>query len=268
MRKIQGIKWKIEKMLPKPLSYLYYRFLNLGDIISLIAFLFKPNPKVSFYKRLFIAKQLYVISYAVDCRHSQQDIIPFIETILPMPHHIKGCIVEAGCFKGGSTAKFSVAAKMANRRLVAFDSFEGIPEHNEPHDKDIFGNSVDLQPGRLSGTLDEVKRNVSRFGELEVCDLIKGWFDDTMPEFSEPMVAIYLDVDLASSTRTCLKYLYPLLVPGGVIYSHDGLYPLVIDVLNDNEFWENEVGYPKPHIENLDNRKLVKIVKPTSLENN
>ena len=267
MKIIRGIKRTIEKMLPKPLLYLYYRFLYPGDVISLIVFLFKPNAKVSFYQRISIVKQLYVISYTIDCRHTQKDIIPFIEAILPIPHHIEGCIVEAGCYKGGSTAKFSIAAKMANRRLVVFDSFEGIPEHNESHDKDIFGNRVCLRPGILRGTLEEVKKNISRFGELGICEFIKGWFDGTMPEFSEPVVAIYLDVDLVSSTRTCLKYLYPLLVPGGVLYSQDGLFPLVIDVFSDYEFWEKEVGYPKPHIECIGKQKLIKIVKPTSLEN-
>lgn len=44
---------------------------------------------------------------------------------------------------------------------------------------------------------------------------IKGWFEDTMPVFNERIIAAYIDVDLASSTKTCLKYLYPLLVPGG-----------------------------------------------------
>jgi len=88
-----------------------------------------------------------------------------------------------------------------------------------------------------------------------------------MPKFSKSIVAIYLDVDLASSTRTCLKYLYPLLVPGGVLYSQDGHLPLVIDVFKDDEFWKKEVSYPKPHIEGLGKKKLIKIVKPINFEN-
>lgn len=267
MMTIQRIKMKIKKILPKPLLVIYRFFHHPEDVTSLTAFLFKKNLKVSFYKRLCIIKQLYTISYAIDCPHTQHEIISFIKIILLTPLHVKGCVVEAGCYKGGSTAKFSIAAKMANRPLVVFDSFEGIPENKEPHDKNIFGGDASFSKGSYCGTLDEVKRNINKFGELDICELIKGWFDDTMPKFSKSIVAIYLDVDLASSTRTCLKYLYPLLVPGGVLYSQDGHLPLVIDVFKDDEFWKKEVGYPKPHIEGLGKKKLIKIVKPINFEN-
>ncbi len=49
-----------------------------------------------------------------------------------------------------------------------------------------------------------------------------------MPCFEQPVLGAYIDVDLASSTIACLKYLYPRLVPGGVIVSQDGDFPLVI----------------------------------------
>lgn len=259
---IRGIKTKIKKILPKSLL-LSYRFLrNPKDATNLTTFLFKSHAHVSLYQRLHIIRQLYIISDAVHCPHTQHEIISFIEAILSIPRNINGCIVEAGCFKGGSTSKFSIAAKWVHRRLVVFDSFEGIPENDEFHNKNIFGKAVSFPKGSYCGTLDEVKGNISKFGELEVCDLIKGWFDDTMPKFSGPIVAMYLDVDLASSTRICLKYLYPLLIPGGILYSQDGHLPLVLDVFKDDEFWEKEVGCPKPRIEGIGMQKLIKVVKP------
>src|SRR5690606_19018518 len=42
-----------------------------------------------------------------------------------------GVLVEAGCFKGGSTAKLSLLAELAGRELVVFDSFEGLPDNDE-----------------------------------------------------------------------------------------------------------------------------------------
>jgi O-methyltransferase len=102
---------------------------------------------------------------------------------------------------------------------------------------------------------------------LDVCDFVKGWFKNTMPKFSKPIAAIYLDVDLASSTQTCLKYLYPLLVESGTLYSQDGHLPIVIDVFDDDDFWEKEVGYKKPHIKGLGEKKLIEIKKPKSTEN-
>jgi len=114
--------------------------------------------------------------------------------------------------------------------------------------------------------LSEVKRNVVRYGDLGVCTFVKGWFDDTMPKFSKLIAAVFLDVDLASSTRTCLKYLYPLLTPGGVLYSHDGHLPLVVDVFRDSSFWKKEVGCSRPYIEGLGKRKLIRIIKPTNIK--
>jgi O-methyltransferase len=73
--------------------------------------------------------------------------------------------------------------------------------------------------------------------------------------------AAYLDVDLALSTKTCLKYIYPRITTGGILYSQDGDFPLVIDIFDDDNFWENEVGCKKPKIEGLRKSKILRIVK-------
>jgi len=35
---------------------------------------------------------------------------------------------------------------------------------------------------------------------------------------------VHLDVDLKSSTRACLEFFYPRMVPGGIILTHDYSY--------------------------------------------
>ena len=109
--------------------------------------------------------------------------------------------------------------------------------------------------------LDEVSENVATWGELDVCEMKPGWFSETMPSFSDPVVAGFIDVDLASSTRTCIEQLYPRLIPGGVLFSHDGHLPLCIDVLRDTAMWER-IGGPTPEISGLGTEKLVSIRKP------
>ncbi len=265
MRTLQRVKHDISPILPKALIILY-QFLH-DDLASLLAFLLKRQPKASFYQKLYVIKQSYLISHHVPCPHSQHEIMSFVKTILSIPDHTDGCIVEAGSYKGGSTVKFSIAAKMVNRKLIVFDSFQGIPKNDEPQGgQTIFGSSAYFSKGSYCGTLDEVEGNIDKFGELEVCEFIKGWFGDSMPRFLRPIASIYLDVDLASSTRTCLKYLYRLLTPGGILYSQDGHLPCVINVFNDTGFWEREVGCPKPHIEGLGKWKLIRIVKTNSTE--
>jgi O-methyltransferase len=234
---------------------------NWRDLSAFLPFLLNGNLNVSLPNRFAIVMQLKVIGAAIESPHTQDEILNCIQTILQLPRNNRSVVVEAGCYKGSSTAKFSLATDIAGRQLVVFDSFKGIPDNDEPHITDIFGGSPSFKKGYYCGTLDEVKSNVAKYGKFACCRFIEGWFEDTMPKFQEPISIIYLDVDLASSTRTCLKYLYPLLEPGGVVFSQDGHLPLVIDVFNDNSFWLNEVGCKKPEIRGLGKSKLIKFIK-------
>ena len=180
----------------------------------------------------------------VPSAHNQSHILRFLLEILELPASVPGCIVEAGAFKGGSTAKISLFAAYRQRRVHVFDSFQGLPPNEEAHERSLEGHSIRgwFREGQFAGSLEEVKNNVASWGEASVVSYHPGWFEDTMPLFREPVALAYLDVDLASSTRTCLKYLYPLLQPGGALVSQDGDFPLVVEVLKDEAFWRGEVG--------------------------
>jgi O-methyltransferase len=180
----------------------------------------------------------------VKTAHNPSHILEFLAAIFALKPDVPGYIVEAGAYKGGGTAKISQAAKYRDRQLVVFDSFEGLPENTEDHQKSLLGHSIEgwFKPGNFNGSLEEVRQNVTSYGDISVCTFIKGWFEDTMPSFKQPVALAYLDVDLASSTRTCLKNLYPLISPGGAIYSQDGDFPLVIEVFKDEKFWKEEMG--------------------------
>jgi O-methyltransferase len=241
---------------------------NLGIVVSSkedrcasIRFLRKSFPNVSTLQKMALIAKNYWTSARIESPHSQKEILSFIETILTLPISCRGVVVEAGCFKGSSTSKFSLAAALAGRQLVVFDSFEGIPANTENHGKNIFGGEALFDEGDYHGAFEEVKNNIRKYGDISVCRFVKGWLDQTLPDFSEPIAAAYIDVDLASSTRTCLKYLYPLLEPTGFLYSQDGHLPLVIDVLKDENFWLNEVGFQMPLFEGIGSCKLVKARK-------
>ncbi len=201
----------------------------------------------------------------IHCAHTHAEILAITRAILDMPSQINGVVVEAGCFKGGSTAKLSIAAKLAQRKLVVFDSFVGLPDPNsdERIDFDVLRDGT-FHPGQYEGTLDEVCDNVKRYGDISACEFKKGWFSDTMPSFSEPIAVAFVDVDLSDSVRTCLKYLYPLLVPGGVIFSHDGHVPTCVAVMQDQTFWKDEVGVEAPLIPGLGSEKFLRIEKPST----
>jgi O-methyltransferase len=145
--------------------------------------------------------------------------------------------------------------------LFVFDSFEGIPDNSESHEKNISGGRVRFSKGDYRGDLEEVIDNVRRFGDVGVCRFVKGFFDATMPQFNQPVAIAYLDVELASSTRTCLKYLWPLLVPGGILFSQDGDLPLVPQVFNDGDFRRQELKTSKPVIHGFGKSQLIRCRK-------
>jgi O-methyltransferase len=256
-------EWKdrLKPFLPTFLLYLYRMLGRPMDGVSTVKFLYHSYPGISFAQKRTFIDHLYRISNGIKCAHEQHEMLSVIHDVLLLDSRMQGCVVEAGCYKGGSTAKLSLAAQQAGRQLFVFDSFEGILAHDENHKENIFGESVSFPMGSYCGTLEEVQTNIQRFGASDVCHFIKGYFEESLPHFTKPIGVIYLDVDLASSTRTCLKYLYPLLTPGGTLYSQDGHLPLVLKALDDDEFWEG-LGYRKPVIEGFGKKKLLKIVKP------
>lgn len=247
-------------IVPWKLRYLFSCLGNVRDLTSVAQFVIRRDLPIPFIARLRFVLQIYLISFRIDCAHTQEEILAVATALLKMPREVEGVIIEAGCFKGGSTAKFSLLARLANRQLIAFDSFEGLPDNDEANQKSMFGEVPNFDQGKYLGSLLEVRQNVDRYGDLERCTFLKGWFDETMPGFSEKIVAGYIDVDLASSTKTCLKYLFPLLQRGGSLFSQDGHLPFVQEVLADDAFWEREVGRKKPSMEGLFKQKLVRVI--------
>lgn len=233
-------------------------------MLACLSFVLDSTVQMSFRRRVRLVERAYAASFTIDSPHTQEEILTFVRTILDVPRDAPGVLVEAGCYKGSSTAKFSLAAAAVGRELVVFDSFRGLPDNDEPHDRNIFGRPEHFGKGEYCGTQAEVAANVARFGAIDRCRFVPGWFADTLPRFRESIAAVYLDVDLASSTRECVKHFYPLLRPGGMLFSQDGHLPLVIDVFDDDRFWTCEVGCKKPRIAGLGEKKLLAIAKESA----
>ena len=249
---------------------IFYQKYRWSKLIFIIQFIFEKTPRVSFIQKLFLVAKFYIISKSIDCPHSNTEMLLFARAVFFLPQAIDGVLVEAGAYKGGSTAKLSLIAQIVGRKLIVFDSFQGLPANKEvqSYTEEImshqsFKDNLFVFPeGKYKGTLLEVKKNIKKYGAIDACSFKKGWFEDTMPKFHEKIAAMFLDVDLASSTRTCLKYLYPLLQTGGILMSHDGHLTLAAQVYKDRNFWKNEVGVNKPDITKSIKGKIIFIVKP------
>lgn len=163
-----------------------------------------------------------------------------------------GEVIECGCFNGGSTAKLSIVAKLTGRRLLVFDSFEGLPEVDDYNKKDFNARKgtdwvTDWAAGRYAAQLDVVKANIDRFGEPSVCSYYKGWFSDTIkPEvLPERLAMAFVDVDIPSSARDCFVPLWPRLSEGGMYFQHDvGFIKLVQTIMNEALWREQFKEFP------------------------
>lgn len=201
------------------------------------------NIPLSIEERKIVLERFNKIKEKVILSHSSNELVYPAKFILSMSPELKGCIVETGCYKGGSTAKLSIIAKLCNRKLYVLDSFEGLPkDYEEGLTKTESGYSVDLKGGEYCGALEEVKSNIEKYGEINVCEFIKGWYKDTLPDFKQKIAAVFCDVDFVQSTRECIKYLYPQIIEGGYFFTQDAHFPKIRKLLNDENFWKNEVG--------------------------
>ena len=162
-----------------------------------------------------------------------------------------GDLVECGCYVGASTAKLSLLAAITKRRLLVFDSFEGLPAAapDEVRDYDVRQSGrPHWQAGLYRGGLDEVRGNIARYGDLGPCHFFPGWFVNTLTgaNLTGPVALAFTDVDIPSSVRDCLRGLWPRLVDGGVLFSHDVSFPKALKVFADAEFWRSELGATPP----------------------
>lgn len=239
----------------KSLQYLIGR-----DRAAVLSFLRASHPTVSRRDRWKLIERFVHITNQVRAYHTQTEILAVAERILRLKGRAGLTVVEAGAGKGASTAKLSLVARAAGARLIVFDSFRGLPPNEEVH-RNLDGREVRFRAGAFTGRLAQVERTVRELGAIEVCEFRKGWFEDTLPLFEGAVDVALLDVDLLSSTRTCLKYLAPRLREGGAIFSQDGHLEAIVDLLRDADFWRSEVSIEPPKIAGLGINKFLEITR-------
>lgn len=169
------------------------------------------------------------------------------QEIISIPPYVKGDVVECGVWKGASAASLSLVCARVGRRLKVCDSFQGLPDdglrrHTGLHTR-VYGY---YQEGMFRGTPEEVRENIQRHGAFEVCDFVPGFFHESLKALTGPVAFAFLDVDLESSTRDCLKALWPLLVDHGAVFSDDAGDLDVVRVYFDEPWWREQLGCRAP----------------------
>jgi len=176
-----------------------------------------------------------------------------IEEIFRILPNIKGDIVECGCYNGASTISLSIACALTRRKLFVCDSFEGLPVPNDDEKYDVSVNDLlkyhQWEKGQFAseGGMDGVKKVVARYGKIEVCEFVKGYFRDSLKTIkTDSIVMIFEDADLASSVKDCLLYLWPKLQETCKFYSHEPWSINVVSLFYNKIFWESKLSSEPP----------------------
>ena len=161
---------------------------------------------------------------------------------------VGGDFVEAGVARGGASILMMAVLDEYNssKRHFACDSFLGLPKGTDQDISSMNGCSrasreqsgargcgyrgrsshrsiKDHYQGLFKATYGEFVANVRR-SRVSISRLVvvKGWFHQSLPPRALTAISfLRIDGDLYNSTREALNSLYPLVVPGGVVYVDD-----------------------------------------------
>lgn len=177
---------------------------------------------------------------------------------------VPGDLLEAGVWRGGVIVLMRAllsAHDIADRKVVAADSFAGIPRNTR-----ATGDPVDAWPDRWVASRAEVEGILERFGLLdERIQFLEGYFEDSFRTLTgERYALIRLDSDSYDSVETSLEYLYPRVSRGGIVIIDDWHLPGcrlavetyraqlgIVDPIEEvegNAWWtkSGEYGWPLP----------------------
>jgi len=169
--------------------------------------------------------------------------------ILKVPPEVKGDVIECGCYKGGSTVNLSIICSEVGRKLIVCDSFQGLPK---PDVNDKIQHNVhtdwydEYEEGRFSATLDEVKENISKYGYLDICEFIAGYFEDTLMNLKKNYVMGFLDIDLVQSLKPCLLEIWPNLQEKCNLYVHEARSIALVSLFFDKQWWNKNFQTDPP----------------------
>lgn len=163
--------------------------------------------------RFRLALRMLRTTRAINTATSYKAHLAMAVKLLEIPQDLDGVVVECGCFLGGSTANLSLVCDIVGRRLIAYDSFQGLPA---PKGNDRYARA-DLA-GFLEADLETVRANVRDYGVIDRVTFRQGWFEDTLPAHAEPIVLAFIDVDYQASLDECVRNLWPHLTDRGYVF--------------------------------------------------
>ena len=199
-----------------------------------------PAYKLGFFRKQWLGWRMFFNKLRLNTGTSYKSHLAMALKIFETPPDVAGDILECGTWQGGSAVNLSLVCKIAGRKLLVYDSFEGLPE-GQAHDRQGF-----YETGDYCGSLEDVKRNIERYGAIEVCEFVKGWFDQTLPTLDQPILLAFIDVDLELSLETCVRYIWPNLTEKGYIFIDEYVGLDYCSIFWSEEYWKRYFNRTPP----------------------
>jgi O-methyltransferase len=198
-----------------------------------------PAYKIGFFKKYRLGLKMFANKFRVKTGTSYKGHLAMALKIFETPPEVVGDVVECGTWKGGAAANLSLVCRMTGRRLKIYDSFRGLPPNVEG-EKELY------EAGDYVGTLDEVKENIRRYGAIECCEFIEGWFEETLPAHNSPVLLAFLDVDIESSLDTCVRNLWNHLTDQGYIFIDEYVGLDYCSIFWSERYWQTHFNRTPP----------------------
>jgi O-methyltransferase len=133
-----------------------------------------------------------------------------------LAYGVEGDLVELGCNTGESSVLIHKVMQLYNsdKKFSVYDSFEGLPPL-----KPVDGHAY--KAGQLKTSEDVLRDNFRKLG-LQLPEIHRGWFEDTLPNgLPNKICFAYLDGDLYDSILISLEHVYEKLTKGAICLIDD-----------------------------------------------
>lgn len=201
----------------------------------------RPEYRLTWPRRIAFGLRVVRCKHRIRTGTSFKAALAMALKLFEMPPDVSGDVVECGTWKGGTGASLSLACRLVGRKLIICDSFEGLPDA-DPRDREAGG----YRPGDFCGALEEVRANITKYGDIGSCEFVRGWFKDTLPGLNRKIVLAYLDVDYEASLNACILNLWPRLDDQGYVFIDEYTGPDYCALFYSERYWREHFNRTPP----------------------
>lgn len=187
------------------------------------------NNIIDFLNKPFIRYKFILPVSDLFSKNSDEEIL---EKAMRFTAHngMTGDYLEFGVWKGRSFVRayhirnYVRDSRLGSMKFYAFDSFEGLPDINDPND----GSSTEFKKGDYSCDIKTFKSVLVGKGvNMEDVVLVSGWYNEVLNETTKNNLSIkkaaiiHIDCDLYESTVPVLNFVTDYITNGTIIIFDD-----------------------------------------------